>query len=99
MNFCVNQLIKTGDCSNESGNAKASIANLIKIFNIIPLTENDCSEALSLPIHDFEDAIIAVCAQKINADCIVSRDEKFIKTTTSIDVIMPKQLIERVKVS
>ena len=77
--------------------AKAAIANLITAINIIPLTESDCTEALALPMNDFEDAVIAVCAQKINADYIVSRDEKFIKARNSVKIITPKQLIERVQ--
>ena len=73
---------------------KITITNLITAINIVPLTEHDCKNALALPMNDFEDAIIAVCAQKINADCIVSRDEKFIKAGTEVKVITPKQLIE-----
>jgi len=74
---------------------KGSIANLITAMNVIPLTETDCTDALALPMNDFEDAVIAVCAQKAKVDCIVSRDEKFIKTDTPVKVITPRQLIER----
>lgn len=77
--------------------AKIAISNLITAVNIIPLAESDCTDALALPMNDFEDAIIAVCAQKIDADCIVSRDEKFIKANTTVEVITPKQLIDRIK--
>jgi len=75
--------------------AKATVTNLIAAMNITPLTVDECADALALPINDFEDAIIAVCAKKINADCIVSRDEKFINAGTEIEVVTPKQLIER----
>ena len=75
--------------------AKKTVANLIMAVKVAPLTESDCLMALALPINDFEDAIIAVCAQKINADCIISRDEKFIKAKTDVEVITPKLLIER----
>jgi predicted nucleic acid-binding protein len=51
-------------------------------------------KALAMPMNDFEDAIIAVCAQKVNADCIVSRDEKFIKAYTEVAVIKPEQLLK-----
>jgi putative PIN family toxin of toxin-antitoxin system len=77
--------------------AKETIANLIAAINIISLTENDCKETLALSINDFEDAIIAVCAHKINAECIVSRDEKFIKAKTGVEVLTPKQLTKRVE--
>ena len=73
--------------------AKSAIANLITAFTIIPLTDADCSEALALPMNDFEDAVISVCAQKVGADYIVSRDEKFIKAETAVKVITPGQLL------
>ena len=76
-----------------ASNAKRTIANLMTAINIVPLTENDCTDALALPLNGFEDAIIAVCAKKINADFIVSRDEAFICAKTEIDVITPGQLL------
>ena len=79
-----------------AGKTKITIANLITATNILPLTENDCANALALPINDFEDAIIAVCAHKINADYIVSRDEKFIKAETEVNVVTTRQLIEKI---
>ena len=75
--------------------AKDSITNLIMVNNIIPLTENDCIDAIALPMDDFEDSIIAVCAQKINADYIVSRDKKFLNAKTCVEVITPKQLLAK----
>jgi len=75
-------------------NAKETISNLITALNIIPLTESDCKSALELPVKDFEDAIIAVCARKIDADFIVSRDECLIKAKTEVKVVSPKQLID-----
>jgi predicted nucleic acid-binding protein len=77
--------------------AKTTISNLITAFNVIPLTEDDCVEALALPITDFEDAIIAVCAQKVNADYIISRDEKLIKTKGITKTIKPRALLDIVR--
>lgn len=73
--------------------AKAVIANLVSVVNVIPLTESDCSDALELPMDDFGDAVVTVCAKKIDADYIVSRDEKFINADTKVQVITPKQLL------
>ena len=98
--MCVNSLtdifyiIKKVQGAN---NAKNTIANLITAVNITPLNANDCKNALALPINDFEDAIIAVCAKKINADCIVSRDELFIKAETDVEIVTPSQLFEKLK--
>jgi len=43
----------------------------------------------------FEDAVIAACAERINADCVVSRDENFINAGTAVEVITPRQLISQ----
>lgn len=78
-----------------SEKAKCTVANLMTAVNIVPLTADDCKDALALPMNDFEDAVIAVCAQKVNADCIVSRDKKFINAGTAVEVITPGRLIEK----
>ncbi|MDR1192617.1 MAG: PIN domain-containing protein [Peptococcaceae bacterium] len=82
---------------NEASAAKAKsvVANLVSAVNVIPLTQADCADALDLPMSDFEDAVIAVCAGKVGADCIVSRDKKFIKAETAVEVITPGELIKR----
>ena len=76
---------------------KRTITNLMTAINIAPLTENDCTDALALPMNDFEDAIIVICAQKICADYILSRDEKFIKVSTRVEVITPSQLFAKIR--
>lgn len=76
--------------------AKIMIQKLLLILDIIGIEPIDCVNALELSMSDFEDAIIAVCAQKIAADCIVSRDEKFINSETDVEVIMPEQLLEKI---
>ena len=86
-------VLRRGNDAN-APKAKAVIADLVSIVNVIPLTEKDCADALELPLNDFEDAVVAVCAKKVGADYIVSRDEKFIKAETVVKVTTPKQLLE-----
>jgi predicted nucleic acid-binding protein len=73
--------------------AKEKLKSLLKFVHTIPLTEEDCLNALELPMNDFEDALVAVCASKIKAAYVLSRDEKFIKTATDVKVVTPKQLL------
>ena len=86
-------VLRRGSEAN-AAKAKTVLANLISVVNVISLTEADCTDALALPMNDFEDALIYVCAKKVKADYIVSRDEAFIKAVTDIEVITPKQLID-----
>ena len=89
-------VLRRGNEAN-AAKAKAVVANLISVVNVISLTETDCADALALPMIDFEGAVISVCAKKVKADYIVSRDETFIKAAADIEVITPKQLISIVK--
>ena len=68
----------------------------IMILDVIGIDPVDCDDALSLPMNDFEDAIIAVCAKKIGVDSIASRDERFIKSETAVMVVTPEQLLEEI---
>lgn len=77
--------------------AKVMLQKLLLILDIIGIDPADCADALSLPMNDFEDAIVAICARKIGADYIVSRDERFIKAETAARAITPSQLIEKIK--
>ncbi len=72
--------------------AKEAIKNLTKLLTVVSVTDDDCQNALALPMPDFEDALIAVCAKKVGADCIVSRDEKFIKAASGMKVVQPDKI-------
>jgi predicted nucleic acid-binding protein len=80
--------------AHPSARAKAEIATLIETYEIIPLTKADCTAALSLEMNDFEDAIISVCAQKMNVDYIVSRDKEFLKSDSPVPVITPQSFLK-----
>jgi len=55
---------------------------LIKTYRVVSITHEDCAAALLLPIDDFEDALVAVCGQKANAEYIITRDEKLLTDFT-----------------
>jgi predicted nucleic acid-binding protein len=73
--------------------AKGYIARLMKSFNIITLTADDCTDALDLDMDDFEDAIITVCAEKCGVDYIISRDKNFLSTQNIIETVTPREFL------
>lgn len=77
--------------------AKNMLKKLILILDIIGIEPADCINALSLAMNDFEDALVLVCAEKIKADFIVTRDEKFIREETAVPTVTPSQFIEKHK--
>ncbi|MCL2637343.1 MAG: PIN domain-containing protein [Oscillospiraceae bacterium] len=74
--------------------AKAAIKKLIELFVVIAVDEEDCVNALSLPMDDFEDALIASCAKKVGADYIVTRDEVFIKADSPVKAVLPSTFLQ-----
>lgn len=76
--------------------AKVMLQKLVLILDIIGIEPTDCIDALNLPMKDFEDAMVAVCAKKIKADFIVTRDENFIKSAKLVKVVTPEQLFNQI---
>ena len=56
--------------------AAAAVTDLLRFVEVIPIEKVDFSQALVLPMEDFEDAAQAAAALKIGTDYIVTRDEK-----------------------
>lgn len=56
--------------------SKLSLQKLFALFRILDVTGIDCERALELPMPDYEDALIAACANRSKIDCIVTRNLK-----------------------
>ena len=77
--------------ARDVNSAKAALTFLLNNFGVTSVTQEDCKEALSLPIDDFEDALLLVCAKKAGADYIVTRDEKLLEADSNVKLISPKE--------
>ena len=64
--------------------ARESIRHLLNILGIIAVDGNDCSDALDLPIADFEDALVTACANREDVNYIVSNDKEFLKVDAGL---------------
>lgn len=51
-----------------------AIDKLLKIFEIIDITNKDLRDALCSKMQDFEDAVISVAAKKYDLDLIITRN-------------------------
>jgi predicted nucleic acid-binding protein len=69
--------------------AREALRNLLQLFAVVDIRGEDCEIALESPIDDYEDALIAVCASNIDADCIITRDEGFLRVPSPVSVIAP----------
>jgi predicted nucleic acid-binding protein len=66
--------------------ARKTIRNLLLSFSVVSVDGQDCQKAIDLPMGDFEDALVMVCAEKASLNYIVTNDKGFISGT---DLIVP----------
>ncbi len=55
--------------------AARAVTDLLRILQVVPLTNADFQQALVLGLRDFEDAVQAASALKIGADALVTRNK------------------------
>ena len=63
--------------------SREAVNKLLNLFQIVGVDGYDLRCALSIPINDLEDALQVRCAQKANADIIITND---INGFTGIDI-------------
>ena len=74
--------------------ARIALSFLFSRYGVVSVTHEDCKEALSLPMGDFEDALVVVCAHKADVGYIVTRDDKFLACKLPVKTISPKALLD-----
>lgn len=81
--------------------ARAAVQNTLYIFDVIPVDGEVCMEALGLPMGDYEDAVLAVCADRGGAECIATKDAGFINAgqnnACSADVMKPSDILAQLE--
>lgn len=72
------------------------LQKLSAIFEIADMRAEDLRKAAALPLPDFEDALQSICAQRIKADYIVTRNIKdFFQS--KVMAVKPSELLERIQ--
>lgn len=71
------------------------IDQLFIVFNIIDLKAEDLKEAAAMKPSDYEDALQMICASRIKADFIITRNIKDFMES-KITAIKPSELLERI---
>ena len=78
---------------HDSDQAKKMMSKLYELFYILDVTSNDCYEALSSKEKDYEDAVIASCANRNQMDYIVTRNIKDYECS-KVKALLPDDLIK-----
>ena len=79
----------------DMGKIKEILEQLTLIFKISDLKADDLKKASNLKFDDYEDALQSVCATRINANFIITRNIKDFKNSKVI-AIKPSELIDRI---
>ena len=74
---------------------KDILGTLTSIFTVADLRETDLIRAANLDFSDYEDALQSVCASRIKADYIVTRNIKDFKNSR-VPAIKPSELFDRI---
>ena len=79
-----------------SSEAQRMIEEDLSFLQVVGTSSTDVSDALSQRWEDFEDCLVSVCAKKVNADYIITRNIKDFKRS-SIKALTPSELFEELE--
>ncbi|MDR1754591.1 MAG: PIN domain-containing protein [Eubacterium sp.] len=73
--------------------ARSVLEFLLNQFGVVDVTHSDCINALKLQNDDFEDALLSICAERVKVDCVITRDEGFLKSESPVRTVSPAQFL------
>ena len=79
-----------------SQGAQYLIENNLSFLQLIGISAEDAQKALAARWGDFEDCLVARCAEKIKADYIVTRNVKDFRSS-SVEAVTPEELFDRLE--
>ncbi len=71
--------------------ARQVVQNTLELFDVVPVDREACETALVLQMGDYEDAVLAACANEAGADFIATQDDGFISSEGSPVVVLEPQ--------
>ena len=81
--------------TSSTDRAYTAIGLLLRIARVASVTANDVFAAFEAKAKDFEDCLVAVCAQSAACDCIVTRNTTDFEGF-AVPAITPEEFLERI---
>ena len=95
---CITDIFYIVSKSRDDATARKTIRNLLLVFSVVSVDGDDCQNAIDLPMRDFEDALVVVCAEKANLDYIVTNDQGFLgNADLSVPAISPSEFLLKIQ--
>ena len=79
-----------------SNGAQAMLENNLSFLKLVSVTPEDAQVALRARWNDFEDCLVARCAEKIGADYIVTRNVKDF-AASKVEAVTPEEVFARLE--
>lgn len=73
--------------------AREAVFDILSMFDVAAVDGDVCAMALNTPMHDYEDAVLAVCAARGEADYIATCDQVFLKADSPVPARTPDELL------
>ena len=70
-----------------------TLSKIMAVFNIASVSETDIRKGLNLGFKDFEDGLQFVCAKKIKAGYLITRNKEEFKEGKGIDIVDPEEFL------
>jgi predicted nucleic acid-binding protein len=69
------------------------VNKIIMVFDITSVSQADIRKALNLGFQDFEDAVQVVCAKKIGATYLITRNTEDFQEAEGVEVVDPETFL------
>jgi predicted nucleic acid-binding protein len=69
------------------------VNKIMMVFDITSVSQADIRKALNLGFRDFEDALQAVCAKKIGAQYLITRNTEDFQQAEGVEVVDPETFL------
>jgi predicted nucleic acid-binding protein len=73
---------------HDTAKSREALSKLFSLFDILDVTQTDCEKALTLPMSDYEDALIVTCAKRRKVELIITRNPSDFKNAP-VSVVTP----------
>ena len=91
---CLTDIFYVVSKSRNETVARKTIKNLLLSFSVVSVDGQDCLTAIDLPMSDFEDALVVVCAEKAALNYIITNDKGFLSEMDSnVPTISPADFL------
>lgn len=74
--------------------ARQALLQLMELLDVVSVNKTDCIKAFDMAMNDYEDALLARCAHRVKADCIITRNTQDF-ASSPVQAMTPADFLKR----